>query len=533
MGNLEQLLAYDAIGIIPRNNESELSYILRAEEIVANTQQFKKYLDNANYSKREIIDAEKESLKSFEIDKGYGIYLNYGTEQKFWKKLPFFGAICGIAEYYAYGSMLMGFGLGYLVNRIGMHAYNCHKAKKEWDKYTTERNLINTNQMDIEENISNEFPMLFSYITERMTHEDWVAFSSCKNGKELKENIEQKNGVKWKIIREKIRRTGVQVGEKPQEKIIEKQPIKWLWDKTKYLTATLISAALFFETSYGYRDVIVESKGISKQIKTEVQSLKQLMTKENKLSDFSEPKIEVGYRAMHHTLFSETQNMLETVLPIIKTPGIKQACQVYTYIGGGILCGIDSLKGLYSPCNQSLVVMGNYNRKGIDIEERYALVHEIGHHYIHIINPNLTMTTVFSKSSLENSLLHEGLADNIAINTFKKEYYVKSRQIHHRCMYISDLAKYMGGKNEEDILLQKSHHYAFGQVFANYVLEEIGKENINTFIKNPPKFLDYIYSEKYVLDLKKKLKQKPELKHKHLRSELEKILYHDAKAVSF
>ncbi|MBI4441656.1 hypothetical protein HY639_05800 [Candidatus Woesearchaeota archaeon] len=507
MSQLEKLFYYDSLGIVPTKDESERAYLKRAIGRVAARDDFVAYLKTMGYSPEDCDNASP--LREPAPEAGYGFMLAVEKEKKFFAHLPFWLPAVAAAEYLLFCGFGMGVPLGLLANRVGVHAYRYVINSRALAQYERERHAIAAVPLD--QLLETQFPSHGSYISDRLDHDEKVRLSSCHDGQELLASMQQMSGVKWAIIRERLRQNGHLI-EDSASSLLMRKSISCLSGTVKGLLATLLSSALFFETTFGYRDLVTARRQLGPAVSREVTGLQQTLYRANNLGNGHLPVIKMGHRALHYALSSEAQAAVEANLPVLALPGLRHATLVYTYLGSGLMGLCDRYRGMYSPEQKQVTFLPYYRGSGLISEERYVLFHELGHHYVDMINPKLA-DRHFSKQALEQSLFHEGLAEYLAITALRQRQNVFGRIHQHRLFCMADIAQYLASGDDWSLLMSKSHHYSLGYIFVDYVVTEIGAQHLSHVIAAPPTFQDIVYPERYVLALKRLLGQEPILQH--------------------
>ncbi len=511
MKQKEELLRYDDMGIVPFAGESKWKFLKRAGHLVASRDELVNDLQTIGYSSAESKQAGLEFIlnRAAIPDKGYqtlikareetayftGFLQNDFPYLRLWGVLP----LVALAEYYLYGSMGMGVPFGFLAKEVGVHTY----------RYVATSRALAQQQQQAKQRVNLERMLLFlykqnaNYIQERLDTNDEKVLTSCYTKEDFHKAVEQLPGLKWHIMREHLRLKGIPIRERPRRQW-QMAFSKCTRSIGKSILATLCSTALFFETTFGYKDYVIKQRDFSQKLMTESTMLIAKMQRENNIT-FSTPRIRTGYRALHHELAMELQQIVETNSPLLSSPGIRQVMMIYTYTGAGFGAFLN-IRGLYS-APSSVTVTGDYEGSDLTENEKYIAIHEFAHHYINTINPRL-LSHALSRKGLEDSAFHEGLAEYIAIRTLKARGIMQ----YHRCIYASDVAKAISG-NGSNLLYHKTHHYSLGYGFVDYVLSEVGEKHLEMIIKTPPTFSDFILPGDYVLSVKRKLGQTPVLLH--------------------
>lgn len=511
MKNIEELLFYDDMGIVPLPEESERTFLKRIKNTLSEQDSIAKDILAIGYSSAESEKAGLDFLvqQTAVHDNMYATLQQRKTEAAFFtgivqNKFPYLrlGAmlpLAAIAEHLMFGTTGMGVALGLLINRIGVHSYHYLSSGYKLAKYQQWINRRN----EIGTTISSLYPTNAAYILERLDDDDKIKLSTCMRKEDVHRAIEQRPGLKWEIIRERLRRDSIKTEEHAQHPWITGL---FLGTKSIFtgLLATFCSSALFFETTFAYRDYVIGQRGLKQGLLAKSDALVSQMEKANNIH-LDMPTISVGYRALHRGLIHEVQKTMETNVPVLKLPVIRQMMMVYYYTGGGFGTFMN-ISGLYVPDNE-IVVVGKYYGEAPESQEIYTTIHELGHHYVNSTNPKL-LSYSLSKEGFEYTVFHEGLAEYLALKTCKNEGLVQ----YHRCIYAADVAQAMAG-NGKNLFYHKSHHYPIGYCFVDYVLSEVGAEHLNTLIKTPPRHEDFFNPESYVINLKRKLGQRLVINH--------------------
>lgn len=525
--SLDELLAYDAEGIIPFSYESKRTFTQRAEKILKERKQFLDFLTGEKYPSKmcEWSTERYVQLQTSFPEEGYRVHREKQEQKSFfcwpyvrseeersiikpWTwPLIWLIPLVGVGEYLSGGSWAMGFFLGYVTSKVGLHAYRYGKTAYLSSVYHQEREAIVAKEEKTTDLIAASYPFHTTYLLDRLEHEDWKKIIACEKSDGLQKTIEQLPGIKWKIIRERLRRDGYTCAE-PRCNPINKIPTLGIKKLTERLALLFCSVALFFESGFGYRDYRYDNTSFGKAVQENKRSFAKELEEENHITG-SLPNITTGYRALHHSLWQEAQITIEEVLPVCALPGIKHILTIYTYMGSGIMA-CAHVKGHYSPSRQEIAIIHDKEGVPFSLEDKYVLLHELGHHYIHLTNPSLSKHTL-SKSTIANSIFHEGLAEYLSIHTMKKGEHLFDLEQYHRCMYLIAGANQIVGY--ENPYLSKVMHYSIGFSFVDYALSELGQEQLTTIIQDPPEIDDFMSPEKYILRIKQKVGQKPIIKH--------------------
>lgn len=526
--SLDELLSYDTEGIVPFRHESEKTFKQRATKIREERKQFTDFLHEEKYPSETCersaeqflqqqtsfpeewyaVHREKQEQKSFFC---WPYYRSFGERSmvKPWTwPLMWLVPLAGAVEYIIDGSWAMGFLGGYVAYKIGLHTYRYCKTAYLSSAYHKERKAIAAKEGKAIDLITNSYPNHTKYLIDRLEHEDWKKIISCEKREDLQKTIEQLSGVKGKIIRERLRRDGYVCAESTGN-LLNKIPTNGIKKLAEYLALLFCSVALFFESGFGYRDYMYDNKRFGEAVQENKRSCAKELEEENHITG-SLPTITTGYRALHHSLWQEVQNTIEEILPVCSLPGIKQILMIYTYMGSGLIA-CTPVNGHYSPSRQEIAIIPDKKGVSFSAEDKYVLLHELGHHYVHLTNPSLSKRTL-AKSTIANSVFHEGLAEYLSINTTKTGGIMShSLEQYHRCMYlIAGASQFVGYENP---YLSKVMHYSIGFSFVDYALSELGQEQLRTIIQHPPEIEDFMSPEKYILGLKQKIGKKPIIEH--------------------
>ncbi len=525
--SLDELLAYDAEGIVPFSYESKRTFRQRAKKILKERNQFLDFLTDEKYSQKTCGDSAERYVQlqtSFPED-GYRVHREKQEQLSFfsWPYLRSEGErsiikpwtwpllwllpAAGAGEYFLGGSVATGFFLGYLASKIGIGAYRYCKAAYCSSRYHQEREAIAANEAKTTDLIATSYPFHTTYLLDRLEHDDWKKLIVCEKNEDLQKTIEQMQGLKWEIIRERLRREGYGCTE-PKWNLLKKIPKTWMKNTAERLALLFCSAALFFESSFGYRDYKYNNEQFAKAVQeNSISSAKELKAETHLTGSL--PIISTGYRALHHSLWHEGQVVLEESFPVCSWPGIKHVLMIYTYMGSGVMASA-FVKGHYSPSQQEIALIHEKDAVSLSLEDKYTLLHELGHHYVHLANPLLSSRSL-SENTIANSIFHEGLAEYLSIQTMKKKEYVLDLERYHRCMYLIAMAnKFIGYENPH---FSKAMHYSMGFSFVDYALSEVGQEHLPTLIHHPPTIDDFLSPEQYILRLKQKLGQPQMIYH--------------------